>query len=152
MAYEPSAIPKKGAHLYKHGLVGHPLYGRWRGMIQRCTDPKSKVWNRYGGRGIFVCERWMNFENFLADMGMPEQGQTIDRIDNSKGYCKENCKWVSRSDQMKNRSNSIKITYNGETKNLIDWARHLGIEKSSMKYRLKNWPIEKAFTHQPKKG
>jgi hypothetical protein len=146
MAYTPKSKPKKGAHLYKHGLVGHPLYGRWRRMIQRCTDPNAKDYKSYGARGITVCNEWMSFEVFLAQMGEPKAKQELDRIDNSKGYCAENCRWVDRSTNMKNTRNSVIIEYNGESKNLGDWAKIVGVARDTLKYRLKNWPIEKAMS------
>jgi hypothetical protein len=145
--FQPSKKPTNGAHLYKHGMMKHPLYSQWRGMMQRCQDPNQKQYKYYGGKGIKVCDRWHDFPSYLADMGMPLEGQTIDRIDSNKDYCPENCRWVSRSEQMKNRSNAVLITFNGTTKNLIDWARSIGINKSTLKYRLRNWPMEKALAH-----
>ena len=146
--YEPKSPPKKGRHLYKHGLCNHPLYSRWRGMIQRCKDPSSKAYKYYGGRGIYVCERWRSFPNFLEDMGdpMPTDGQMLERIDGEKGYEPSNCKWADRSSQMKNRSNSVVIEFDGEKKNLVDWAKLVGVNVSTLKVRLKKWPIEKAMT------
>jgi hypothetical protein len=84
----------------------HPLYTRWNGMINRCRNLTDKY---YGGRGITVCKRWLKFENFVADMFAgfsPEL--TIDRIANDKGYCKSNCRWVSRKAQVQNRRCSRK--------------------------------------------
>jgi hypothetical protein len=147
MAYEPSPPPvKKGRHLYKHGMLQHPLYSTWRGMMQRCSDPASKSYPHYGGKGVEVCEQWKDFPRFLADMGTPEPGQMLERIDGTQGYQPSNCKWASRSEQMKNRSNSVHIKYGDKTMNLVDWARAIGINRSTLKYRLANWPIEKALS------
>ncbi len=75
----------------------------WRGMIQRCTNPKSTSWKHYGARGISVCERWMTFENFFADMGKKPDDLSIDRINNDGNYEPSNCRWATRSEQQRNK-------------------------------------------------
>lgn len=85
----------------------HPLnhlYNRWASMIERCTSPSHQAWHRYGGRGITVCERWLRFDAFLADMGVPPKGLSIDRIDNSLGYFPENCRWATAKEQRANQN------------------------------------------------
>lgn len=82
-----------------------PTYTVWKGMHQRCTNPKSSVYKYYGGRGISVCARWDNFENFLADMGERPKGLSIDRIDNDGDYQPKNCRWATQSMQVSNRRN-----------------------------------------------
>lgn len=88
-----------------HGRRDTPEYRAWDGMKQRCTNPKARGYDRYGGAGITVCDRWMySFENFYADMGdRPSSEHSLDRIDGSKGYSPNNCRWATRSEQQKNR-------------------------------------------------
>jgi hypothetical protein len=81
----------------KHGLRSHPIYYIWRAMCTRCYNPLARQYPWYGGKGIKVCERWHTFENFVSDMPNYEVGLTLDRIDPSKDYCKENCQWLTKS-------------------------------------------------------
>lgn len=91
-----------------HGLSTHPAYAVWSSMVQRCYTPAHKAYKNYGGRGITVCSQWRTFEGFWNDMGDAyESGLTLDRIDNNAGYCKSNCRWVSRRVQASNRRNSL---------------------------------------------
>jgi len=81
-----------------------PEYQCWANMIQRCCNPKSSAWKYYGGRGIRVCDYWMDFSNFLSDMGYkPDPTLTIERVNNQSHYMPSNCKWATRSEQAYNR-------------------------------------------------
>lgn len=92
-----------------HGMTGTPTYETWRGMRERCERPDNHRYSSYGGRGIKVCDRWMNsFENFLADMGERPDGMTLDRIDVNGNYEPGNCKWATDAEQRMNKRNSIK--------------------------------------------
>lgn len=97
----------------------HPLYCIFHSMKERCRNRNFKQWSRYGGRGIKVCDRWLQpktgFHNFLSDMGPRPDGFTLDRIDNDGDYTPINCRWTSRKDQQRNQSVTRKITVDGKT-------------------------------------
>lgn len=88
---------------YRHGHSGTSIYWTWADMVGRCTNRNHKRWADYGGRGITVCERWLTFANFLADMGERPPGLELDRIDNDRGYEPSNCRWTIRSINAENR-------------------------------------------------
>jgi len=136
----------------KHGLADkHPIYKTWQCMKGRCyckTDPK---WVRWGGRGIKVCDEWLN--DFKAFYGWAmgngwEKGLTIDRINNDGDYCPENCRWVTMQAQANNKRDNHIITYGGKTQNLKDWSEELKIKYSTLSQRInkRNWSIDRAFT------
>jgi hypothetical protein len=90
----------------KHGMSGTPEFVAWTSMRQRCGNPRCRRYANYGGRGISICERWRAFENFLADMGRrPSPDHSLDRIDNDGNYELGNCRWATRSQQQRNKSN-----------------------------------------------
>lgn len=112
----------------KHGQASRehttPEYNAWCGINYRCNNPKSAKYSYYGGRGIKVCTRWKSFENFYQDMGKrPSRFHSIDRYpDKSGDYSPENCRWATRKEQNNNRSNNIFLTWNSETKSLLEWS------------------------------
>jgi len=130
-----------------HGLSKCKTYKTWSHMIQRCENSKRIKYKDYGGRGIKVCERWHKFENFYEDMGERPDKTTLDRIDNNKGYYKENCRWATSKQQSRNKRNNINYTYNGKTQCLTDWARELNISIPTLfaRINLYQWSIEKSL-------
>ena len=139
---------KKG--VTKHGKYLSPEHLAWKGIIQRCTNPKSKSYKNYGGRGIGVYKEWReNFINFYNYIGpKPYSAATVERIDNNKGYEPGNCRWATRKEQGNNtRKNIPLITFNEKTKSLADWSKEYGIKYPTLHERIyrRSWPIEKAL-------
>lgn len=125
-------------------------YHSWCSMKKRTSNPNDPSYPRYGGRGIKVCERWVeSFENFLADMGLkPSRSHTISRKDNDGDYEPSNCTWGTVHDQQNNRRNNRMLELNGQRKTLTDWARELGIRPGTISMRLNHnkWSVERALT------
>lgn len=126
-------------------------------MKNRCLNKANRAYKNYGGRGISVSPKWMEFSQFKNDMGglysqaindYPKQRITLERIDNEKGYSKKNCKWIPFSEQSKNTRRCVFVEYKGENKTISDWARLYGLKPETLRTRLKKykWPIEKALT------
>jgi hypothetical protein len=139
-------------HGHKAGYQRTRTYVIWMNMKARCTNPSARLYERYGGRGIGYDTAWESFEAFLRDMGEAPADRTIDRIDNSAGYSKANCRWASPSEQAVNKSSIVLYEWNGQRRSVADWARQSGIQRLTLRHRLKNgWPIERALTEKPKK-
>jgi hypothetical protein len=139
-----------------HGLSrgDNSLYNIWRGIKKRCRLETDKDYPRYGAKGINITDEWFDsFEAFYRDMGeRPSKDHSIDRIDNLKGYSKENCRWATRVEQQNNKNNNVLITFNGKTQTLAQWSVELGIKRKTLEIRLKNgWGIEKSFTTKVRK-
>lgn len=132
----------------KHGAWGTPLFRVWQGMMSRCYHVPDKRYKDYGGRGITVCDRWHDVNAFIADTSEGyHRGLQIDRVDNNKGYFKENCRWATRSEQARNKRSNVNLTLNGETLCVAEWSRKLGIKYGTLIDRVYNgWSAERALT------
>ena len=119
-----------GCSTRSHGMRFTRLWSIWDGMMKRCCNPRHKWFKRYGGRGITICDEWMQnhgeFFSWALSNGYKD-GLTIDRIDVDKGYCPENCRWVDMKTQLNNRSNNCVVEINGESRTLAEWADITGI-------------------------
>lgn len=125
-------------------------YDSWIGMRNRCLNPKHPSYKHYGGRGIKVCERWMDFEKFFMDMGERKAHQSLGRVDNNGNYERKNCRWEDDYQQMNNRRNSCFITMYEMTMTKEQWARAYGISPTTITNRLKRgWTVEQAIRTKP---
>lgn len=120
-----------------HGFSRSSTYKIWAGMLKRCRNPKTRNWEHYGGRGITVCDRWLLFENFLADMGERQKGMSIERVNNSLGYSPENCKWATVLEQMNNTRKCKPIEFRGRVVTVSILAREHGLKPPLVRERLK---------------
>lgn len=133
-----------------HGLSRTPLYKVWGAIVNRCCNPSDLHYDRYGGRGIRICAEWRHdpeaFCKWCLDHGY-KRGLQIDRIDNDKGYSPDNCRFVSRKENLRNTSQNKRLTLHGETKNISAWSEKLGISYWCIAQRkLRGWSDEAALT------
>ena len=137
----------------KHGDGGRKektrLYRIWAAMLRRCETPTTERYQKYGAKGISVCKEWhdyINFKEWAISNGYADT-LTIDRIDSKGNYEPSNCRWATAKEQANNIFTNRKITFNGVTKNLQQWADEYQIYRKTLSYRLDNgWDIEKALT------
>lgn len=121
----------------RHGATDTRAYRAWCRMKQRCGNPSTRGYNVWGGRGIAVCDRWRSsFESFLRDMGPCPPGGSLDRIDNERGYEPSNCRWASQRQQCNNQRRNVRITYDGRTETLADWAREMDLPYATLHRRI----------------
>lgn len=131
----------------KHGFAKHKrsnelkTYQIWSGIKQRCLNKNSHAYKLYGAKGIEICDEWKNsFDNFLKDMGeRPFDNASIDRIDNSKGYSKENCRWATKEQQANNTKSNVNITFGTATRSLSYWCKFFGIHHATASSRIKQY-------------
>ena len=137
-----------------HGKHLHPMYSTWCGMHSRCYNIKQKTYENYGGRGIRVCERWHDVDNFINDMGpKPSPNHKIERIDNDGDYCPENCKWATDQEQANNTRKNRFIEYQGQIKSVSEWSRIVNIDSKTISYRiLHGWTPEQTLETKPVYG
>ncbi len=133
----------------KHGKTGTREYRCWKIMKTRCLNKNFHKHPSYGGRGIGVCDRWIDsFENFLEDMGLcPESRTSIERINNNEGYFSDNCKWATNKEQANNTRTNLMITFRNKTQTLTQWCEELKRNYDTMRSRIfrKGWSVERAF-------
>ena len=135
----------------KHGLDGDKLYHVFNSMRNRCYSVNNNSYHNYGGRGIAICDEWLNdvtvFIEWAHNNGYAE-GLTIDRIDVNGNYEPSNCRWITKKEQSRNLRRNTKLTLNGRTQLLCEWSEETGIKASTLCYRLYKlgWSVEKALT------
>lgn len=121
-----------GCKRIKHGKCRTSSYKSWNDMKSRCLNKKHKSYNNYGGRGIKICDKWLKFENFYEDMGDRPRNMSLDRINNSGNYCKENCRWATAKEQANNTRSNHLVTCNGKIMNITQWAKELNVSRSTL--------------------
>jgi hypothetical protein len=138
---------ERGHQYATHGHSNTRVYTVWRGMMTRCYNDKHDTYQKYGARGIRVCDRWKTFENFLADMGEKPAGMTIERINNDGNYELGNCRWATPAEQARNRRSSRFITYKGASLTIAEWAERMGVKVHVLDNRLRrSWPLDRVFS------
>ena len=140
---------------YKHGMKDKNFYNSWSAMKQRCLYKKAICYKNYGGRGIKICKKWLDFMNFKEDMYKSyldhfkrygRRNTTLDRIDNNGNYCKESCRWATALQQNNNSRNCTVIRYKGEQHTISEWALILNMCYTTLQVRLyKGWTAKRAI-------
>lgn len=131
-----------------HGMTGTPTFRSWESMKQRCLNPSAPGYAEYGGRGIKIYEPWVSsFEQFLADMGVRPDGMTLDREEVDGDYTPENCRWATPTQQLRNRRDTVRLTWGDRTMNTYEWAAETGIPAKALRDRIRaGWSPERALS------
>lgn len=130
--------------MYEEHVQSNKLYAVWSCMKQRCYNPKNKRWNRYGGRGIKICEEWKNSFDSFREWSLAHgyaEGLTIDRINNDGNYEPDNCRWTTYREQNLNCSRNVYYEYAGEKHTPIEWAEIYGLNIKSIYQRMERYSI-----------
>ena len=142
---------KKKNPNYRHGYSNNkkwnPIYTAWNNMKARCDNPKAISYKYCGAKGITYDIRWHFFKNFLEDMGKRPKGLTLDRIDGTGNYSKENCRWTDRKTQSLNRNTAIYIEYKGKKERIHYWTKKFNISERVLYTRVftYKWDIKRAL-------
>jgi hypothetical protein len=152
-------IHREGVSYRGHGHTAErkrsPEFESWASMMTRCTNPKSRYFAYYGGRGISICKRWTTFANFLADMGARPEGTTLDRHPNRDGnYEPGNCRWATKTEQANNMASNTHFEFDGRSQTIAEWAAEYGLAYNTFIARLHRlkWPIERALKTPPRRS
>lgn len=130
----------------KLGFYYPKEYQIWSNMKERCFNPKDSRYSSYGGRGISISKSWLNFENFFRDMGSKPLKHSIDRIDNNRGYSKENCRWTDGFVQANNTRKNKFLTFKGKKLTISQWSREIGMCRHKLAQRVRaGWPVSRCL-------
>lgn len=152
MARKRAADPDRVKGWQRAWYAANPGYAHFRCMRARCLYPSNPSFADYGGRGIRVCERWSTYRAFIADMGDPPPGASLDRIDNDRGYEPGNCRWATPKQQARNRRSNVAVRAFGETKTPAEWSEdpRCTVAQQTIRGRLaRGVPAEAAITDPP---
>lgn len=145
-------VDEHRAREFKHGCEPRDVFNTWCHMRRRCYDPKNGSYKRYGGRGITICERWLDsFIAFRDDMGpKPSPAHSIDRIDNDGNYEPGNCRWATNKEQARNRRSSRIVEHDGQRKTIAEWAEIYGLKQHFLWWQLVtlNRSLESVITRE----
>lgn len=138
-----------GCLVKKHGHASNGKHSRtyqvWDSMVRRCASPTHPAYAAYGGRGITVCAEWVDFKNFLRDMGEQPRDMTLDRRDNDQGYSRDNCRWATWVEQNRNKRGVRIVTADGVSKTIVEWSEQFGWPHHVICSRLRDgWSEERA--------
>lgn len=139
---------KTHGHAWVDGGKTSPTYKSWDSMLSRCRNPNAQGYENYGGRGIKVCDTWLDFRVFLSDMGVRPSGTSIDRIDCNKGYEPGNCRWATRIEQARNTRATKNYEMDGRSMCLAAWAEEFGVSQAVVRKRVSvmGWDLRRALT------
>lgn len=132
----------------RHGQYKTAAYHHWQSIRSRCNNPSHPNYDRYGGRGIKMCVRWDLYENFVVDMGeRPSSKHSIGRIDNDGSYTPENCRWETSTEQARNKSTTVRLTFDSRTMTLKEWCEELGLPYKTAHWRVRQgWTVEEILS------